>query len=117
MIAKTFLVPVEGAGSPMPVLAVRLEPENDADRHVLSLADSSDLLSKGVLLALLDTSSTRGGRFAFDPDDWVSEFYVPSSRPGLLGTLDRFSRALREAHRFLEHSFDELESGAVLRNR
>jgi len=95
MITKT--IEVRDRATFIPMLAIRLDPGNEADRYLLSRAgygaDPEDQCSY-VLLARINGGD---GEFKCDPYDWETS-----------------ARTIPEAHKWLIAHFDEIESGAVV---
>lgn len=91
MIAKTF--ELRDAATFVPVLAVKLEPSNEADRYLLARAgyrrQPHEQAEYVVMWALA------GGECTYDPHDWGN-------------------RTRQVAHAYIIDHFDQLESGAVV---
>lgn len=91
------LLEIRDCGTCIPVLAIRLEPENEAERWLLA----------------------RSG-FGITPDaqrEYIAVWKLDGGRD--VCTTDPFQhgggpRTMPTAHQFIEQHFDELESGAVV---
>ncbi len=94
MIAKTF--EIRDAGTFIPILAIKLEPGNEADRFLLSRAGygrTPDSQKEYVILCRINGG---GGPAHSDPWEWGG------------------SGMLQTAHRYILVEFDNLESGSVV---
>jgi hypothetical protein len=77
------------------VLAVKLEPSNDADQYLLNrsgFGNSGGSQGSHVLLTRLNTFQSE-----YSPHGW-----------------DKTSRTMYAAHEYIQENFDELESGSVV---
>ena len=79
----------------IPVLAIKLDPRNDAERYLLEadgyIAWSQDYNEDYVLLAKLSGDP----RIASEPYDW-------------------YDRAMLQAHKYIRKNWDAIESGEVV---
>ena len=91
MTAKTF--EVRDRGTCAPVLAIRLDPGNDADAFLLGRAGFGRKASdqRGYILL----HDLVGNKISYDPYSWSSDTF-------------------RDAHDYILANFDVLESGAVI---
>ncbi len=95
MITKT--IEVRDSGTFIPMLAVKLQPGNDADRYLLARAGFGRTPeSQGEYVMLVGLDGGKDGA-ACDPYDW----------PG-------GARTRAVAHQWLIAHFDEVESGSVV---
>jgi hypothetical protein len=95
MITKLF--EIRDRGTLIPVLAVQLEPRNEAERWLLERAGYGPTAisqSRYILLCRIDGG---GGMCHCDPYDWGGN-----------------PRTLLVAHEYLMEMFDHLDSGAVV---
>lgn len=91
MIAKTF--EVRDTATFIPMLAVQLNPTNEADRHLLARSGYGEVPEgQGEFVMLW---SLNGGQAGYDPYAWGN-------------------RTRQVAHRYICDNFDSLESGAVI---
>jgi hypothetical protein len=99
MICKTF--ELRDCGTFIPVLAIKLRPECEADWYLLSQGgygtDPKVQESYVLMTENLNLLSAGGGGIAYDPYSWPST-----------------PRTYREAHKFIKRNFDALSSGAVI---
>jgi hypothetical protein len=95
MNTKTF--EVRDRGTFIPILAIRLEPSNEADRYLLARAGYGTTPEEQRAFILLARITGGEGSVQCDPYEW----------PG-------GARTIPEAHRWLINHFDEVESGAVI---
>jgi len=94
MTTKT--IELRDKGTFIPMLAIKLEPGNEADRYLLSRAGygvAAEDQGKYILLARIE-----GGNLAFhySPHEWPNR------------------RTFGVAHEWIIEHFDEIESGAVV---
>jgi hypothetical protein len=94
MTTKT--IEVRDKATFIPMLAIRLDPGNEADRYLLSRAGYGISAEDQAGYILLARISGGEGEIHCDPFDWNAARTVP------------------EAHRWLIKHFDEIESGAVV---
>ena len=95
MIAKTF--EIRDRMTFIPVLAVKLEPCNEADRYLLARAGFGiDPVTQSGYVILTKINDNEGLSTS-DPYSW----------PGGL-------RTMQEAHKYIRFNFASLESGAVV---
>jgi hypothetical protein len=93
MIAKTF--ELRDAATFVPVLAIKLEPETEADRYLFARAGYGRESWKQREFIMLCGLSGGLGRATSDPYDWDN-------------------RTRQVAHDYIISHFDELASGAVV---
>lgn len=94
MTAKT--IEVRDKATFIPMIAIRLDPGNEADRYLLARAGygtTPDAQRRYVLLARIEGGN---GEIHCDPYDWM-----------------RGARTVPRVHEWLIDHFDEIESGAV----
>lgn len=94
MTAKT--IEIRDSATFIPALAVRLEPTNESDRYLLSRAGYGKTPERQRTYILLMGLSGGEDDVKCDPYDWGN------------------NRSRFVAHQWLEHHFDEIESGAVV---
>lgn len=93
MIAKAF--EILDRATCIPMLAVKLEPSNVADRYVLARAGFGTTPHQQSEYIQLIEIAGGGGRTACDPHEWGD-------------------RTKHVAHKHIIENFDKLESGAVI---
>jgi len=94
MIAKTF--ELRDRGTFVPVLAVKLEPTNEADRYLLARSGFGREPDEQKQYVILFGLAGGAGRATCDPYDWGSN-----------GTR-------LTCHEYINSHFDDLQSGQVL---
>lgn len=95
MIAKTF--EVRDSGTFIPVMAVKMEPGNEADRYLMARAGFGRTPEEQAGYVTLLRIAGGVGTATSDPHEW----------PGN-------SRTIPWAHRHIYENWDKLESGAVV---
>jgi len=94
------LLEIRDSGTFIPVLAVKVEAADEAERYLLESAGyvlSPDRGEPYILLAPIDPGAGAcAGKINYDPDEWYP------------------SRTLQVAHEHIIRHWDELETGAVV---
>lgn len=94
---ETKLFEVRDRMTFLPVIAVKLEPGNPADRYLLAMAGFGLRAEKQAKYILL--GNLRMGKLECSPSDHAGHPQV---------------RTLPRAHRYIQDHWDELESGQVV---
>lgn len=96
MQAKTF--EILDVGTFIPVLAIRLDPTNAADRYLLARAGFGRTPEKQREYVHVCLINGGRGESSCDPYGWS----------------DHYKATMTAAHQYIDDHFDELESGAVI---
>lgn len=91
MITKLF--EVRDSGTFIPMIAIKLSPQNEAERYLLARAGFGRSVEDHLKYVLF--SSLTGGEMTSDPYNWPN-------------------RTRQVAHNFIIEHFDELENGQVI---